>query len=348
VYYGSAFLKGDILVSGKIAGQVWDLDLPHAEAWVLMAMADHAQHDGTHVFPSQTLIAWKTGYSIRQVRRVQDNLKRRKILIPEGSGYRGVQHYRLDFSTAPLKPPFVTRDTMSSEDKMSSVKKTHVNKLLRTTTDKMSTEEPSTTDKMTAVKMSSEDIYDISGGSTTDIFDTSPIKDARAESLETKATKETKGKENTTPIIPQMDEVTSQPPSGGNVQKAPRVKKAYSDYPGFCELWDLAVIRPGGSKGIKQEALEHWKKLAAETDATLRGQILDAYAYQKTTLKWQEQGGLFVKELQRWLKGKLWEGVTVPQNFNRQAQAYQQDNAPHRYRDGDITAEGTTFSDIGA
>jgi hypothetical protein len=194
-------------MSAKITGQVWDLDIPRMDAWILFAMADHAQHDGTHVFPSQALIAWKTGYSIRQVRRVQDSLKHRKILIPEGSGYRGVQHYRLDFSQVPLKPPFVTRDTMSSEDKMSSVKKTHVNKLLRTSADKMSTEEHSTTDKMTAVKMSSEDISDTSGDSTTDIFDMSPIKDARAESLDTKATKETK-----TPLPP-LPESRSEEPS---------------------------------------------------------------------------------------------------------------------------------------
>jgi hypothetical protein len=32
-------------MSGKIMGQVWDLALPHAELFVLLAMADHADHE---------------------------------------------------------------------------------------------------------------------------------------------------------------------------------------------------------------------------------------------------------------------------------------------------------------
>ena len=65
-------------MSAKITGQVWDLQLPRMEAQILFAMADHAHHEGGHVFPSQALIAWKTGYSIRQIRRVQENLKQPK------------------------------------------------------------------------------------------------------------------------------------------------------------------------------------------------------------------------------------------------------------------------------
>jgi hypothetical protein len=175
-------------MSAKITGQVWELQIPRMETLILIAMADHADHEGRHVFPSQALISWKTGYSIRQIRRVQESLKQRKILIPEGSGYRGVQHYRLDFSQVPLKLPFVTKDSMSSEDKKSVVKKPHVNTMLHSTTDKMSLVNHSTTDKMSSVtttdKMSSEDISDTLRSSTTDISDTSHNKDARAESLE--------------------------------------------------------------------------------------------------------------------------------------------------------------------
>jgi hypothetical protein len=36
-------------MSAKQTGLVWELDLPHNEAWVLMAMADHADHDGHNV-----------------------------------------------------------------------------------------------------------------------------------------------------------------------------------------------------------------------------------------------------------------------------------------------------------
>jgi len=138
-------------MSGKISGQVWDLDLPHAEAWVLMSMADHAEHDGSNVFPSQPLIAWKTGYSVRQVRRIQDRLKARKILIPEGFGPHGTTLFRIDLSRAPLKPEFSRPDKMSGADKMSVVYKRPITKGRRTRPDKMSG----------ADKMSSEDIYGI-------------------------------------------------------------------------------------------------------------------------------------------------------------------------------------------
>jgi hypothetical protein len=33
-------------MSAKQTGLVWELNLPHNEAWVLMAMADHADHEG--------------------------------------------------------------------------------------------------------------------------------------------------------------------------------------------------------------------------------------------------------------------------------------------------------------
>lgn len=125
-------------------------------------------------------------------------------------------------------------------------------------------------------------------------------------------------KETTTPLTPQVlpDEPIS--PSGADEAKVPRSKKDYSDYPGFCQLWEMAVSRPGGSKGQKEKALNYWKKLRIENNPSLLNQILDAYAYQKTTPKWQEQGGLYVKELQSWIFNKVWEGVSVPAGFNRQ------------------------------
>ena len=69
-------------MSGKVSGMIWDLDLPHSQAWVLLAMADHADHEGNNVFPSVDLIAWKTNYSERQVQRIVKQLRDGKILIP--------------------------------------------------------------------------------------------------------------------------------------------------------------------------------------------------------------------------------------------------------------------------
>jgi hypothetical protein len=61
-------------MSGKVSGLVWELDIPHGHAWVLMSLADHAEHDGTKVFPGHSMTAWKTGYSVRQVKRICSEL----------------------------------------------------------------------------------------------------------------------------------------------------------------------------------------------------------------------------------------------------------------------------------
>lgn len=67
-------------MSGKIMGLVWDLDLPHSKQLVLLAMADHADHKGENVFASIGLIAWKTGYSERQVQRIVRECERDGLL----------------------------------------------------------------------------------------------------------------------------------------------------------------------------------------------------------------------------------------------------------------------------
>jgi len=61
-------------MSWKISGQVWDIQLPQNKLLVLLAMADHADHEGNNVYPSIGLIAWKTGYSKRQVQRIIKSL----------------------------------------------------------------------------------------------------------------------------------------------------------------------------------------------------------------------------------------------------------------------------------
>ena len=83
-------------MSVKIMGQVWDLDLTHAQQTVLLAMADHADHDGAGVYPSLGLLAWKTSYSRRQVQRIiheaiargdkGDGLVAKGILVSVGGG----------------------------------------------------------------------------------------------------------------------------------------------------------------------------------------------------------------------------------------------------------------------
>ncbi len=90
-------------------GQVFDLALSHSQAWVLLAMADHADHFGERIYPAVARIAWKTGFSERQVQRIVKQLVALGVLVmvEEATGRPGRANlYRLDFSIANLKPAF--------------------------------------------------------------------------------------------------------------------------------------------------------------------------------------------------------------------------------------------------
>ena len=53
----------------------WELDLSSNIKFILLELADHADPDGRHVFPSQEFIARRTGYSVRQIRRILHELE---------------------------------------------------------------------------------------------------------------------------------------------------------------------------------------------------------------------------------------------------------------------------------
>ena len=94
-------------MSAKASGRVWDLDLPHNKRLVLLAMADHADHEGRNIYPSTDLIAWKTGYSFRQVQRVIDTLIVDGILVEvKPARQQKPATYELNFAAGVTKPPF--------------------------------------------------------------------------------------------------------------------------------------------------------------------------------------------------------------------------------------------------
>jgi hypothetical protein len=94
-------------MSVQIMGEVWNLALPHSELLVLLALSDHADHEGENVRPGIPLVAWKTGYSERQVQRVMTRLEGRGILqvmqVRDRDGKPRV--YRIDLSSALRKEP---------------------------------------------------------------------------------------------------------------------------------------------------------------------------------------------------------------------------------------------------
>lgn len=90
-------------MSAKIMGRAWDLDLPHNQLLVLLALADHADHEGNNVYPSLGLVAWKTGYSEQQVRRVIRQLIDLKILIVVSKSPGRAIKYKINIDAGTMK-----------------------------------------------------------------------------------------------------------------------------------------------------------------------------------------------------------------------------------------------------
>lgn len=82
-------------MSVKVMGMVWDLNIGRDEKLVLLAYADHADHEGCNVYPSVKTIARKTGYSERSVQAITRNLEKAGILVADGSGPQGTNRWKV-------------------------------------------------------------------------------------------------------------------------------------------------------------------------------------------------------------------------------------------------------------
>lgn len=97
-------------MSVRVMGAVWELDLRPPAKHVLLALADHADHDGGNVHPSVGLVSWKTGYSERQVQRIIAQLERAGILevVDHADGGRGhATLYRIRTEKGVKLSPFI-------------------------------------------------------------------------------------------------------------------------------------------------------------------------------------------------------------------------------------------------
>lgn len=83
-------------MSVKVMGWVFDQDLPTREKFVLLAYADHADHDGNNVYPAIDTVAAKTGYNARTVQRATRNLEEKGLLIPDGVGPFGTNKWKIN------------------------------------------------------------------------------------------------------------------------------------------------------------------------------------------------------------------------------------------------------------
>lgn len=84
-------------MSVKVMGAVFDLEIAPHQKLVLLAYADHAHHDGTSVFPAAALIAEKTSYSVRSVKRIARELEEDGYLIDDGRGPHGTRKWKIPF-----------------------------------------------------------------------------------------------------------------------------------------------------------------------------------------------------------------------------------------------------------
>ncbi len=85
-------------MSVKVSGAVWDAPLPQGLKLMMLALADHADHDGENIFPSVGTLARKTGYSERQVQRLLKELWNLGLTDKVGQSKYGTNVLRINLA----------------------------------------------------------------------------------------------------------------------------------------------------------------------------------------------------------------------------------------------------------
>lgn len=112
-------------MSIKVMSWVWEQDFNHSEQAVMLALADHANDLGKRIFPSVKRVAWKTGYSERQVQRIIAGLREKGILVVVAkASWDRPTEYNIAFDKSTPKAPWKSDETDGEErvvggDKMS-------------------------------------------------------------------------------------------------------------------------------------------------------------------------------------------------------------------------------------
>ena len=108
-------------MSVKQMALVWEHEFPHNKQSIMLALTDHANDQGQNIFPSVARIAWKTGYSKRQVSRIIRSLTEDKVLVKvRFSSQHRPNEYRVNWKKTKRKAEFITK---ARADKMSTLKK---------------------------------------------------------------------------------------------------------------------------------------------------------------------------------------------------------------------------------
>ena len=99
-------------MSVRVMSGVWEVDLDHGAQGLLLALADHADDDGRRCYPSVPYLAWKTGYSDSQVRRIMKQLRESGLIVPvanENGGRGNPVEYVIYLEKGSKKPPFIPK-----------------------------------------------------------------------------------------------------------------------------------------------------------------------------------------------------------------------------------------------
>jgi hypothetical protein len=97
-------------MSVKAMSQVWDIECPKeingkdfqpTHKFVLIAYADHADHQGKNIYPAVATIAKKTGFDERTIQRATRALVEMGLLVEDGQGPRGTNKWALGGDTPP-------------------------------------------------------------------------------------------------------------------------------------------------------------------------------------------------------------------------------------------------------
>jgi hypothetical protein len=103
-------------VSIKLMSDVWASDLPFEEKTLAVALADFADDEGEHIFPSVARLSWKVGRSERSTQRTLAKLRARGVLVAKNGlagGWNVTVHYRLRADQLPPREPFRTPDSLT-------------------------------------------------------------------------------------------------------------------------------------------------------------------------------------------------------------------------------------------
>lgn len=93
-------------MSVQAMARVWQLDLSPTKKYILLTMADHADHEGCGIHPGIPRIAWKSGYSESHVRSTIKALVEEDHLLIIRTSHRGRRTvWDINFENAKFQEP---------------------------------------------------------------------------------------------------------------------------------------------------------------------------------------------------------------------------------------------------